>query len=67
VVRPERLVTWPGLVLNSALLLYLALLPGWFVLAVNRLREVSPQLPVPDVRVAFVVTKAPSEPWPVAR
>ncbi|WP_211517311.1 glycosyltransferase family 2 protein [Geodermatophilus africanus] len=65
--RPERLVTWPGLVLNSALLLYLAIVPGYFMLAVNRLRGVSSQLPVPDVRVAFVVTKAPSEPWPVAR
>jgi cellulose synthase (UDP-forming) len=65
--RPERLVTWPGLVLNSALLVYLAVIPGYFMVAVNRLREVSPRQPVPDVRVAFVVTKAPSEPWPVAR
>lgn len=66
-LRPEHLVTWPGLLVNTALLVYLAVLPGYFMVAVNRLREVSPQLPVPGVRVAFVVTKAPSEPWPVAR
>jgi cellulose synthase/poly-beta-1,6-N-acetylglucosamine synthase-like glycosyltransferase len=65
--RPERVVTWPGLLLNSALLVYLAVLPGYFMIAVNRLRGVAPQLPVPGVRVAFVVTKAPSEPWSVAR
>lgn len=56
-----------GLVVNSVLLLYLTCLPAYFLLAVNRLRRVDPVLPVPAVRVAFVVTKAPSEPWAVAR
>ncbi len=66
-LEPDRVVTLPGLMVNSALLLYLAVLPAYFLMAANRLRGVRPDLPVPDVRVAFVVTKAPSEPWPTAR
>lgn len=42
--------------------------PGvYFVIAGVRPRRVNPQLPVADLRVAFVVTKAPSEPWDVVR
>jgi cellulose synthase (UDP-forming) len=66
-LQPGHLVGWFGLVVNSALLFYLAYLPTYLVIAVNRLRRVDPALPVPDLRVAFVVTRAPSEPWDVAR
>jgi cellulose synthase (UDP-forming) len=66
-LEPDRITTWTGMVINTALLFYVAFLPGYFVLAVNRLRGVRPDLSVPDLRAAFVVTKAPSEPWPVAR
>jgi hypothetical protein len=65
--RPSHLVTPIGIVLNSALLLYLCYLPIYFVLTSMRLRGVNPQMPVRDFRVAFVVTKAPSEPWDVVR
>ena len=65
-LQPEHNVGWPGLVLNSVLLFYLSYLPSYFLIAVNRLRQIDPALPIPDVRVAFVVTKAPSEPWDVA-
>jgi cellulose synthase/poly-beta-1,6-N-acetylglucosamine synthase-like glycosyltransferase len=66
-LTPQHRVGWPGLVVNSLLLLYLSVIPINFLLAANRLRAVNPALGVPAVRVAFVVTKAPSEPWPVAR
>jgi cellulose synthase (UDP-forming) len=66
-MQPDRVVTWSGMVVNSALLVYVAVLPGYFLIVVNRLRGVRADLPVPDLRVAFVVTKAPSEPWPIAR
>jgi cellulose synthase (UDP-forming) len=66
-LQPEHNVGWPGLVLNSVLLFYLSYLPSYFLIAVNRLREIDPALPVPDLRYAFVVTKAPSEPWPIAQ
>ncbi len=66
-LRPEHSAGWLGLALNSALLFYLSYLPSYFLIAVNRLPGVNPALPIPDVRVAFAVTKAPSEPWSVAR
>jgi cellulose synthase/poly-beta-1,6-N-acetylglucosamine synthase-like glycosyltransferase len=66
-LTPQHRVGWPGLVINSLLLLYLSVIPVNFLLAANRLRTVNPALEVPQLRVAFVVTKAPSEPWPVAR
>lgn len=65
-LRPEHRASWTGLVLNSALLLYLSLLPVGFLVVVNRLYRVNPNLQVPALRVAFVVTKAPSEPWDMA-
>ncbi|MEV6347625.1 glycosyltransferase family 2 protein [Actinoplanes sp. NPDC051851] len=64
---PAHRAGWAGLAVNSALLLYLTLLPVSLMITVNRLRRVDPAIPVPDLRVAFVVTRAPSEPWPVAR
>ena len=66
-LRPEHRTSWAALVVNTALVLYVAWQPIAFLFAMNRLRRVNPRLPVPALRVAFVVTKAPSEPWPVAR
>ena len=64
---PAHRLGWVGFAINSVLLFYLAYMPAYFLVAVNRLRGVNPELAVPDLRVAFVVTKAPSEPWEVAR
>ncbi|GAY09268.1 glycosyltransferase family 2 protein [Pseudonocardia sp. N23] len=66
-LQPAHRTSWAGLVVNSAVLAYLTLLPAYFLLTANRVRRVDPRLPVPLLRVAFVVTKAPSEPWAVAR
>ncbi|GAA3825115.1 glycosyltransferase [Streptomyces phyllanthi] len=66
-LKPEHRVTWTGLAVNSLLLLYVSILPAYFLTAVSRLRHVPPSVEVPRLRVAFVVTHAPSEPWSVAR
>ncbi|ALV31010.1 glycosyltransferase [Streptomyces sp. CdTB01] len=66
-LQPEHRISLTALAVNSVLLGYLTLLPVAFVVTVLRLRRVNPDLPVPSLSVAFVVTKAPSEPWPVAR
>ncbi|MEV5976903.1 glycosyltransferase family 2 protein [Streptomyces sp. NPDC052114] len=66
-LRPEHRVGWAGLLVNSVLLLYLTGLPCYFFVAALRLRRINPDLPVPALPVAFVVTRAPSEPWPTAR
>ena len=42
-------------------------MPAWLLFFLNRARRPNPALPVPDGRVAMVVTKAPSEPWQVVR
>ncbi|MGM0929389.1 MAG: glycosyltransferase family 2 protein [Actinomycetota bacterium] len=65
-LEPEHRVGWAGLIMNSVLLFYLSYLPSYFLVVVNRLRQVNPDLPLPALRTAFVVTKAPSEPWEVA-
>ncbi|MCQ4209795.1 glycosyltransferase family 2 protein [Streptomyces longispororuber] len=66
-LRPEHRAGWPGLIVNSVLLLYLTGLPAYFFATALRLRRVDPALAVPSLPVAFVVTRAPSEPWPAAR
>lgn len=66
-LQPGHLVGWFGLLLNSALLFYVAYLPFYFLVAANRLRKVNVAIEVPELRVAFAVTKAPSEPWDIAR
>ncbi|WP_225833527.1 glycosyltransferase [Streptomyces sp. NK08204] len=66
-VRPEHRAGWVGFTVNSALLLYLSLLPMCFIAVVLRLRTLHPAVEVPRLRTAFVVTRAPSEPWTVAR
>lgn len=66
-LQPQHRVGWAALIVNSALLLYLTLLPCYFFIAAMRLRRVNPALRVPRIPVAFVVTRAPSEPWAAAR
>jgi hypothetical protein len=66
-LEPQNRTGWAGLVLNSAVLLYVTAIPLYFLLSVCWLRRPDPLLPMPALRVAFVVTKAPSEPWDVAR
>jgi cellulose synthase/poly-beta-1,6-N-acetylglucosamine synthase-like glycosyltransferase len=66
-LQPAHRVSWLGLAVNSTVLLHLSVMPVYFLIGVNRLERVSPQVAVPMLRVAFVVTRAPSEPWDVAR
>jgi cellulose synthase/poly-beta-1,6-N-acetylglucosamine synthase-like glycosyltransferase len=66
-LEPDHRITWVGMLLNSALLLVISTQPAFFFLAANRLRGVNPKLDIPRLRVAMVVTRAPSEPWQVAK
>lgn len=66
-LQPEHRAGLVGLIVNSALLLYLTALPAYFFITALRLRRVNPALPIPSVAVAFAVTRAPSEPWATAR
>jgi cellulose synthase/poly-beta-1,6-N-acetylglucosamine synthase-like glycosyltransferase len=64
---PQHRTSWVAFAVNSVLLFYITMLPVYFLAAANRLRRVSPALDIPRLRVAMVVTKAPSEPWPLVR
>ncbi len=66
-LQPEHRAGWVGLVVNSALLAYLSCLPAYYLVSVLRLRHLAPEVRVPRLRVAFVVTRAPSERWELAR
>ncbi|HEX4282788.1 MAG TPA: glycosyltransferase family 2 protein [Solirubrobacteraceae bacterium] len=65
---PAHQVTVAGLVVNSAVLGFdLVLVPLWFFFFLLRMRQPLTALDVPELRTAIVVTKAPSEPWPLVR
>jgi cellulose synthase/poly-beta-1,6-N-acetylglucosamine synthase-like glycosyltransferase len=66
-LEPAHRIGLFGLVANSAVLVYVSGFPAFFIVGANRLRRVNPEVAVPVLRVAFVVTHAPSEPWPVVR
>lgn len=66
-LQPAHRITAMGELLNSVLLIYLLCYPVFFIIAANRLRSIRPSVAVPLLRTAFVVTRAPSEPWDVAR
>ena len=66
-LQPAHRASVVGLVLNGTLLLYLSVLPLYFLLAANHMWGVNPALPIPRLRVAFAVTKARSDRWPGAR
>ncbi|MEV4756274.1 hypothetical protein AB0J86_14330 [Micromonospora sp. NPDC049559] len=65
--RPEHRAGWPGLVTASVLMLYLTGLPGHHLRAVLRMRHVNPAIEALRLRIAFLVTRAATEPWPMAR
>ena len=57
-----------GMGINSALLaVELVILPSWFYVWLSRMKRPDRRLPVPGLRAAIIVTKAPSEPWAVVR
>ncbi|WP_420700314.1 glycosyltransferase [Corynebacterium glutamicum] len=61
--QPNHIGTTPGVVLNTFVAFYLVSLPIGFILRINSIRRVNPETPLPDVRVAMVTTRAPSEPF----
>lgn len=64
---PGHVVSVWGLVLTSVVLFWELALPGYFFYFVGRMRRTNPALALPNVRVAMVVTKAPSEPFSVVQ
>jgi len=67
-VEAEHASSTAGLVLNSLPLgIELVLMPLYLYSWLWRMKRPNPQLAVPRLRTAIIVTKAPSEPWAVVR
>ena len=66
-LESDHVVQWAGFIINSLLFLYFSSLSAYFVIMTNRIRRISPDVELPALRTAFVVTKAPSEPWELAK
>ena len=63
-----HIVGWMRFALNTAVLSWTLLLPGYFFFFVSRMKMADPRIAIPKHwRVAMVVTKAPSEPFSVVR
>ena len=67
-LEPQHWTSMTGLVLNSVpLAVELILMPLYLYTWLWRMKRPNPDLEVPHLRTAMIVTKAPSEPWPVVR
>jgi cellulose synthase (UDP-forming) len=67
-LQPRNSGSLAAFVVNTGVLAIDAfVLPLWFFFWIWRMRRPDPELEVPELRAAMVVTKAPSEPWPVVR
>jgi cellulose synthase (UDP-forming) len=66
-LRADHVVTLLGMFLNSLLLVWTTFMPAWLLFFAGRARRPNPAVPLPEGRVAMVVTKAPSEPWLLVR
>lgn len=63
-LQPSVWVSVPGTLFNIVLLIYVTGVPAWPFYLFLRMQQIRRDLSVPqDLRVAMVVTKAPSEPW----
>jgi cellulose synthase (UDP-forming) len=67
-LQPSHWTSPVTLAINIALLsVEVLFLPLWFFLWIWRMKRPNPALGVPELPTAMVVTKAPSEPWPMVR
>jgi len=67
-VEPQHWTSTTAMILNSVPLgIELVVLPIWLYSWLWRMKRPDPALGVPRLRTAMIVTKAPSEPWPVVR
>ena len=59
--------TSPLSAVSTVLLAWVFLMPTYFLFFACRMTRPNFRIPLPDLRVAMIVTKAPSEPWAVVR
>lgn len=66
--QSSHVAGWFKYILNTALLLWVFALPGYFFFFVYRMKRINPDIEIPgNWRVAMVTTRAPSEAFEVVR
>jgi cellulose synthase (UDP-forming) len=66
--HPSHHIYLLGSILGTLIILFEVLTPAYFYAFVRRMKIVNPAIqPDPNWRLAIIVTKAPSEPWPMVR
>ena len=64
----HHVITWARYIINSLLIGWTLVIPGYYFYFVGRMKRANPEIRLPDSwSVAMVVTKAPSEPFPVVK
>lgn len=67
-LQSDHFVTGISMFINSLLLGFITLTPGYYFYFVSKMQRPNRRTPIPiDWKVAMVVTKAPSEPWSVVQ
>ncbi len=67
-LQPSHFNNLFGMVVNSILLAWTTLLPGYYFYFVSRMKKPNPRIDFPEnQRVAMVVTKVPSEPFSLVK
>jgi len=67
-LQSSHVVTVPGFLFNTTLILWFTALPTYFLFFLTRMKRTVPGLPLPPGwKVAMVVTRAPSEPFGLVR
>jgi cellulose synthase (UDP-forming) len=67
-LQSHHVVTIMGMAINTLLIAWNTILPGYYFYFVSKMKRPNPNIPIPDYwRVAIVVTKAPSEPWEIVK
>lgn len=67
-LRPQHITNLPLFVVNSVVIFWTLLLPAYFFFFALRMKKPNPKLKLPNgLKVAMVVTKAPSEPFEVVK
>lgn len=66
--QPQHLSSQLGTFINSALILWTMIMPGYYFFFVYQMKRPNPRIKIPQTwRVAMVVTKAPSEPLSIVQ
>ncbi len=67
-LNPTHVVELSTYLISSIVVAWWLFLPGYFFFFLARMYQPRPDLPIPaSLRVAMIVTKAPSEPWAVVQ